>query len=78
MDNSKDQYREHLIDIGNWGVVPFGDPRVQLLKQKYEVVGIPMLIVIDSKTGKTIRKNARNEVFLRGSEVFQEWLKSCS
>jgi hypothetical protein len=48
------------------------------LKIKYEVVGIPMLIIIDSKNGKVIRKNARKEVFMRGSEVFYEWFKQLS
>jgi hypothetical protein len=34
-------------------------------------------MIFDSRSGKVIRKNARNEVFLRGSEVFEEWLKEC-
>ena len=57
--------------------IPYGDPRVEALKHKYEVVGIPMLIVFNGATGEVIRKNARNEVFMQGSEVFSEWLKSC-
>ena len=28
MDNSKDQFKEHFIDIGNWLAIPFGDPRI--------------------------------------------------
>lgn len=30
-----------MIDIGNWMSIPFGDPRVHVIKDKYEVVGIP-------------------------------------
>lgn len=78
MDNSKEQYKEHLIDIGNWLAIPFGDSRIIPLKQKYEVVGIPQIIIFDSKTGKPIRTNVRNEVFMRGIEVFPEWLKNCT
>ena len=40
-DNSKEQYKEHLIDIGNWMVIPYGDARIGVIKEKYEVVGIP-------------------------------------
>ena len=32
MDNSKAQYKEHMIEIGNWYSVPFGDPRIEVIK----------------------------------------------
>jgi hypothetical protein len=37
-----------------------------------------MLIVFEGESGRLIKKNARNEVFLKGSDVFNEWLKSCN
>eukprot|EP00347_Sterkiella_histriomuscorum_P017788 403347991 len=75
MDNSKEQYKEHMIDIGNWLAIPFGDPRVGALKQKYEIVSIPQLVIFDSRTGKIIKNNARNEVFLKGHKAFNDWKK---
>ena len=32
MDNSKEQFKEHLIDIGNWLAIGFGDSRIGALK----------------------------------------------
>jgi Thioredoxin-like len=29
MDLSKEQYEEHLREIGNWCIIPYGDPRIQ-------------------------------------------------
>ena len=42
---------EHMAEIGNWMAIPFGDPRVELLKQQFEIVGIPMLVVFNGETG---------------------------
>jgi hypothetical protein len=39
--------------------LPYNDPRIGMIKNKYGVVGIPMLIIINSKTGEVVRKNAR-------------------
>ena len=57
-----------------WLAVPFGSPKVAELKQKYEVRGIPTLIVVDAK-GETVSAKARSEVTQAGAAAFDEWAK---
>jgi len=41
-----------------WKAIPFGDPRIGVLKQKFSVRGIPMLVIVDD-TGKLITQQGR-------------------
>ncbi len=55
-----------------WLMLPFGDDHKKSLSEKFEVKGIPMLVIIDAK-GKTITKNGRSEVSSQGAKAFDKW-----
>jgi len=44
-----------------WKALPFGDSRIQQLKQKYSIRGIPALVMVDN-TGKLITQQGRSLV----------------
>jgi hypothetical protein len=58
----------------NWLVIPFSDQRIEPIKKHLKVIGVPMLVIINGKTGEVIRENARQEVFLEGAKVYHEWI----
>ena len=43
---------------------------------KYEVSGIPSLIVVD-QNGRLLTTNGRSEVTEKGPKAFQLWLQNC-
>lgn len=55
-----------------WIAVRFPDKNRDELKKKYNVQGIPTLVVIDS-AGKTISANARSDVANKGAAAFDAW-----
>jgi nucleoredoxin len=57
-----------------WLAVPFGDPKVKELKEKFKVSGIPALIVVNGK-GETVSRTARGEVASSGAAAFDAWAK---
>lgn len=52
--------------------VPFGDKRIDALKKKFAVSGIPKLVVVDD-TGKTLSAEARGEISARGAAAYEKW-----
>ncbi len=55
-----------------WLALPFGDDHKQQLSEKYNVRGIPKLVIID-KEGKLITENGRGDVSRHGADAFKEW-----
>jgi nucleoredoxin len=55
-----------------WVALPFGDKRIDALKKKFSVSGIPKLVVIDD-AGKTLSADARGEISARGAAAFETW-----
>ena len=41
LDLAKEQYEEHLLELGNWMSIPFGDKRNAELKEMYKINSIP-------------------------------------
>ena len=55
-----------------WLALPFGDAHKQGLSQKFEVNGIPKLVIIDGK-GNLITGNGRGDVTNEGDSAFDGW-----
>jgi nucleoredoxin len=55
-----------------WLALPFGDSHKAQLANKFNVTGIPKLVIIDAQ-GKLITENGRGDVSNKGSEAFNAW-----
>jgi len=58
---------------GDWLAVQHNTVLASQLKKKYQVTGIPSLIVV-TKSGEIISKNGRSEVLEMGPQIFQKWI----
>jgi nucleoredoxin len=57
-----------------WHAFPHGDARIEALKAKYDVSGIPWLVVLDAE-GNLVANEADTDV-PQGIAAYQKWLKS--
>jgi nucleoredoxin len=55
-----------------WVSMPFGIEAKAELARKYEVRGIPTLVILDEK-GETITKDGRGDVASNGAAAFDKW-----
>lgn len=55
-----------------WLMLPYGDDHKKSLSDKFDVKGIPMLVIIDAE-GNTITKNGKGEVSSQGTAAFKKW-----
>ena len=58
---------------GEWLAVQHNTVLATQLKKKYEVTGIPTLVVV-TRQGEVISRNGRSEVMEMGPQVFQKWI----
>ena len=58
-----------------WYTIPHGSDAAKNLSKKYEVRGIPSLVIVDAK-GETITKNGRGDVSSNPKGAVSEWKKS--
>ncbi len=60
MDLSKEQFEDHVKEMANgWLVLPYGDPRRDIIKEKFGTVAIPQLVIFEGSTGNLIEINAK-------------------
>ena len=55
-----------------WLAIPHGDARIQELMEKFEITGIPALVLL-KKDGSLASKNGRNDVQQQGPEIWETW-----
>lgn len=73
-DKSAEEMMGYMKEChGDWLAVQHGTVLAQDLKKKYEITGIPTLIVV-TREGDIISKNGRSEVAEKGPQVFQKWI----
>jgi len=58
-----------------WLTMPHGSDAAKAVKKKYEVRGIPSLVIVSPK-GKTITKNGRGDVSSNPKGALKSWQKS--
>jgi len=59
-DNDEEEFEEYFKEMP-WLSIPFDDPRLEYLNRRFEVEGIPSLVLI-SETGETIRDDLRSVI----------------
>eukprot|EP00096_Caligus_rogercresseyi_P014945 TRINITY_DN73_c0_g1_i1.p1 TRINITY_DN73_c0_g1~~TRINITY_DN73_c0_g1_i1.p1 ORF type:complete len:144 (+),score=36.25 TRINITY_DN73_c0_g1_i1:219-650(+) len=69
----EDQISYMKSSHGDWPAVKFGSDVAPALKKKFEISGIPALIVINKKTGAVISKQGRNDVQSKGPGCVDFW-----
>jgi nucleoredoxin len=68
--------REHMQYYRQmpWVYIPYGDPRIQQLKGRYDVKGIPALIAL-RPTGELITKEGRSQILTNDYWAWDDWVK---
>lgn len=74
-DRSSEDQLKYMDKYGmKWYTLPHGSKAANNLKKKFEVRGIPALVIVDSK-GNTITKNGRGDVSKDPKTAIAEWRK---
>ncbi|MEK9773233.1 MAG: thioredoxin family protein [Opitutae bacterium] len=73
--SSKDQLEYMKKYNMKWYTIAHGSDAANALKKKYEIRGIPSLVIVD-ENGKTISKNGRADVSQNPRGALKDWKKS--
>jgi nucleoredoxin len=73
-DREQDEWKRHHATMP-WMTLPWGDARANALRSKFEIYGVPALIILDSQTGFTITTKGRKDLTADVTEVYQSWAK---
>ncbi|TKR81348.1 hypothetical protein L596_015231 [Steinernema carpocapsae] len=73
-DKSEHELLAYMTDShGNWLYVPFSSSQITLLSKRYDVDGIPMLIIV-KPDGSIITRDGRSEVLSKSPiSAFNSW-----
>mmetsp|Transcript_32027 Transcript_32027/g.38789 ORF Transcript_32027/g.38789 Transcript_32027/m.38789 type:complete len:148 (-) Transcript_32027:248-691(-) len=71
-DSDQQSFQDYFKDMP-WFAFKFKDEKIEELKKKYGVSGIPWLVVLD-KEGNLVLNEADEEV-PQGTPVFNEWVQ---
>lgn len=64
-----------------WTALPWGDRRIKEWGKRYNVMGVPKLVIIETKTGFKVTDTARKDLSLASQEepgvkgVWKSWAK---
>jgi nucleoredoxin len=72
-DKDEESFQEYLATMP-WIALPLKDPKCNQLSGKFDVSGIPRLVILN-QDGKVVNGNARGDVE-QGAKTFDKWLKS--
>jgi nucleoredoxin len=72
-DQDEASFQEYFGSMPTFHAFPYGDGRINALKAKFEVSGIPWLVVLDAD-GNLIANEADNDV-PKGLPAYQGWLE---
>jgi ubiquitin len=71
-DQDEKGFEEYFSEMP-WAAFTFGDARIKELNKKYEVSGIPWLVVLNAKTGALVHNEA-DTVVGQGTPAYDKWL----
>uniref|UniRef100_A0A646QCP6 Nucleoredoxin2-1 n=1 Tax=Hemiscolopendra marginata TaxID=943146 RepID=A0A646QCP6_9MYRI len=72
LDVSKEEMKTTMEVHGDWLAVPFGDPLIPDLEQKYAVEVVPTLVIM-KKSGEIITMEGRRDISKKGAAAFDAW-----
>ena len=56
-----------------WITVPYNNPLHEKLKKKFEIIGVPVVLVCEAKTGFVISHKGRKDIFDHGISCLKFW-----
>lgn len=59
-----------------WHALPFKDARMATLAKKFDVRGVPRLVVLKASNGEVINQNAVQKVMMEGPSAIEEFLSA--
>ncbi len=74
-DQSAGAMKKYMREMGMpWPAIPFDGPKRDQVSAKYQVSGIPTLIIVDAN-GVTLDTNGRGAIIADGAKAFEKWAK---
>jgi nucleoredoxin len=75
-DRTAEDQQKYMKDYRmKWPAVPFDSEKRRALKEKFEVRGIPALVILDSD-GNLITSQGRTEISQNARQAIQDWKKA--
>ena len=71
-DKSETSFKETYAKMP-WLTYPYSSPFHANLRQKYDIVGVPMVLVLEAKTGFLISKKGRKDICDLGVGCMKNW-----
>ena len=56
-----------------WITVPYNNPLHDQLKKRFEIIGVPMVLVCEAATGFVISQKGRKDIFDHGVSCLKFW-----
>lgn len=72
LDFDEVKFKKHIENLP-WAYYPYQDPKIKELSSKYEITGIPRVLVFN-KNGNLLTVNGRKEIYLKGRQAVFNWL----
>jgi len=74
-DQEEHQFREYF-DTMPWTAIPFRDPIIEKLGEKFQVEGIPTLAIV-SKDGKEdkLHEDGYGDILSKKEKAIEDWIK---
>ena len=73
-DRTEREWKTHHQTMP-WMSLPWGDERGDLLRAKFGIMGVPVLIILDATTGFVVSASARKDLKKDVNEVYENWAK---
>mmetsp|Transcript_16080 Transcript_16080/g.20394 ORF Transcript_16080/g.20394 Transcript_16080/m.20394 type:complete len:101 (+) Transcript_16080:393-695(+) len=58
-----------------WMSLPWEDARADQLRAKFNIMGVPVLVILDATTGFVVSATARKDLKKDVNEVYESWAK---
>ena len=73
-DRTEKDWKTHHSTMP-WMSLPWSDPRNNALREKFGILGVPVLIILDAQTGITVTATARKDIKRDVHETYATWEK---
>ena len=73
-DRSQEEWKRHHSTMP-WMTLPWDDPRNNQLRSKFEIQGVPALVILCAETGFVVTPTARKDLGKNVAEVYETWSK---